>query len=120
VKGTLCIHATVFIATIRNVRWKNYVDSCFTVAQFKAAYSIGIPPMLSRNEWTKYELGYIMLPTILKRPSNRPQNSRIKSSNEPKKISYKCTRYGQYGHHRSTYKNEVLSQNSEGGHHQVI
>jgi SWIM zinc finger len=47
VKGILCVHAAAFIATIRNVRWKNYADSCFTVVRFKAAYSIGIPPMLS-------------------------------------------------------------------------
>jgi hypothetical protein len=69
-------------------------------------YAIGIAPMSSKNEWMNIEIG-------LKRPADRPRKNRIKSSDGPKKISHKCTRCGMYGHHRSTYKNPVMSHDSE-------
>jgi SWIM zinc finger len=117
VKGTPCIHAAAFIATIRNAKWENYVNSCFTVSRFKEAYAMSIATMPSRNEWINHELGYKMLPSIFKRPPGRPRKtSRIKPSDEPKKRPHKCTRCGLYGHHKSTCKNGVEPRDNEGEH----
>ncbi|XP_078167316.1 uncharacterized protein LOC144562060 [Carex rostrata] len=114
VKGVPCVHAASLIASIRNARWEDYVDSYFTVTRLKTTYSNGIAPMPSKDKWMKYELGYKMLPPILKRPVGRPRkSSRIKAWDEPTKRSHKCTRCGLYGHYRNTCKNAVPSQDNE-------
>jgi SWIM zinc finger len=113
VKGIPCIHAAAFIASIRNAKWENYVHSYFSVDRFKTAYAIGIAPMPSKNEWIEVDLGYKILPPTLKRPAGRPRKNRIKSSDEPKKRSNKCTRCGLYGHYRTTCKNAVSLQGNQ-------
>ena len=115
-KGVPCVHAAVFIASLRNASWDNYVDSYFTVARLRTAYANGIATMPSKDEWLNMNLGYKMLPPILKRPAGRPRKNRIKSSDEPKR-SHKCTRCGQSGHHRKTCKNAVPSKGGEGTSH---
>jgi SWIM zinc finger len=107
VKGIPCVHAAAFIATFRNVKWEEYVDSHFTVAQFKAAYSMGVASMPSKHEWLSYDLGFKLLPPVLKRPAGRPRKNRIKASDETKKKSNKCSRCGLFGHHKNTCKNTV-------------
>jgi len=112
VKGVPCVHALVFITSIRNPNWESYVDSYFTVARLRITYANMIATMPSKDEWLKVDLGYKMLPPVLKRPPGRPRKNRIKSSDEPKKRSHKCTRCGLYGH-RKTYKNAVPTRENE-------
>lgn len=107
VKGLPFVHAAAFIASIRNVRWENYVDSCFTVARFKTAYGMCIASMPIRNEWVNRDLGYKIFLPILKRPAGRPRKNRIRPSDEPKKRLHKCRRCGLFGHNKSTCKNPV-------------
>lgn len=114
VKGVPCIHAAALIASIRNVKWENYVDPYFTVARFRTAYSMGIATMPSRNEWVSCDLGYTMNPPILRRPAGRPRKNRIKPSGEPKKRTYKCARCGAYGHNKRKCKNAVRFEENEG------
>ncbi|KAJ4786845.1 DEK carboxy-terminal domain protein [Rhynchospora pubera] len=107
IKGIPCIHGATFIASIRNARWEEYVDPYFTVTKFKETYAGEIAAMPSNHEWKKCDLGYKMLPPLIKRPPGRPRKCRIKPSDEPKKKSNKCSRCGLPGHHINTCKNDV-------------
>lgn len=113
VSGIPCIHAAAFIASIRNAKWEDYVDPYFTVERFKASYAGEIASMPSRHEWMKCDLGYKMLPPIIRRPPGRPRKRRLKPLGESKKKSNKCSRCSLPGHHKNTCKNDVSFQLNE-------
>jgi len=41
--------------------------SHFKVARFKSVYSMGVASMSNKHEWLNYDLGFKLLPSILKR-----------------------------------------------------
>jgi hypothetical protein len=60
------VHGAAFIASLRNIKWEDYVHPYFTVVNFKVAYAEEIATMPSNHEWIKCDLGYKMLPYIEK------------------------------------------------------
>ncbi|KAD7479804.1 hypothetical protein E3N88_02940 [Mikania micrantha] len=106
VKGIPCVHAAAFIAFIRDANWDKYVDSCFTVEKFKAAYALEIAPMLAKDQWVHIDTGEKIYPPTIKRPPGRPRKNIIKSHDEPRK-RHKCSRCYEYGHHEKTCKNST-------------
>lgn len=113
VKSVRCVHAATLIASIRNARWEDYVELYFIVARIRTAYAHGIAPMPGKDKWIKHDLGYKLLPPVVKRPIGRSRKNRIKVSDEPTKRSRKRTRCGLYGHYRRACKNAVPSQENE-------
>jgi SWIM zinc finger len=73
-----CVHAAAFITSIRNTKWEDFVDSYFTLERFKTSYAGEIVAMPSKDEWTESNLGYKMLPPIIRRPPGRSRKSRIR------------------------------------------
>jgi hypothetical protein len=60
------IHSAAFTISISNAKWEDYADTYFSVAHFKAICTVSIVTMPSRDEWIECNLGYKMLPPILR------------------------------------------------------
>jgi hypothetical protein len=61
--GLPCVHAMAFIAT-RRVDLEDFVDDYYSVKKFQAAYASPVPPMPSKDEWQKVDLGFKLLPPV--------------------------------------------------------
>jgi hypothetical protein len=66
--------------------------SHFKVARFKVVYSMGVASMSNKYEWSNNDLGFNLLPSILKRVAGRPRKNMIKALDETKKKKFnKCS-----------------------------
>ncbi|XP_066164625.1 protein FAR-RED IMPAIRED RESPONSE 1 [Oryza sativa Japonica Group] len=65
VSGKPCIHAIAFITSIRG-RLEDYVDDCFSVHRFRAAYEKLIPSLPDKSQWPQADHGFFLAPPILK------------------------------------------------------
>lgn len=82
-----------------------YVDDCFSVARFEAAYDENLMPNRGKSQWPKVDPGFNMIPPKLARSAGRPRNRRILNSSEGSSGQrYKCKRCKQLGHIQKTCK----------------
>ena len=71
-----CVHAIAFIGT-RRVKLEDFVDHCYSVEMFKAAYTTAVPPKTGKEEWEKVEIGFKLLPPKCNRAAGRPRKRRM-------------------------------------------
>ena len=101
VSGLPCKRGLAFITSLTNARIENYVDSCYSIHKFRAAYDQLIPAMVDKNQWPKSDHGFFMFPPLLKATSGRPKTERYKGCSEKKRKSgqHLCPICKDYGHH---------------------
>ncbi|KAM3226471.1 hypothetical protein ACQJBY_058869 [Aegilops geniculata] len=101
VSGLPCKHGLAFITSLTNARIENYVDSCYSIHKFRAAYDQLIPAMVDKNQWPKSDHGFFMFPPLLKATAGRPKTERYKGCSEKKRKSgqHLCPICMDYGHH---------------------
>jgi len=107
--GLPCVHALAFIGT-RRVDLEDYVDHYYSVDMFKAAYATPVPPMPSKDEWEKLNLGFNLLPPKCNRAAGRPRKRRIVGVEEggsSSKGRRRCKRCGGFGHLQKTCNETV-------------
>ena len=75
--GLPCTHAASFIGSIRQAKWENYVDCCYTTTTYLKAYRDGISPMPDKSLWEKAEDSPQVKPPEIKPQVGRPKNKRI-------------------------------------------
>jgi hypothetical protein len=62
------MHVIAFICSIRGSNMEDYVHEYYSVAKFKATYAGVINPMLDKSQWINVDLGFKVLPPLMKRP----------------------------------------------------
>jgi hypothetical protein len=108
------VHAIAFIGTKR-VDLEDYVDHYYSVEKFKAAYASVVPPMLSKDEWEKVDLGFKLLPPKCNRAAERPRKRRIVGVEEggsSSKGKRRCKRCGGLGHLQKTCNETVADSDA--------
>ncbi|KAK1300382.1 hypothetical protein QJS10_CPB13g01497 [Acorus calamus] len=73
-----CNHAAAVIAHMRNARWEDYVDECYTAARYRASYALPIFPLPDKYMWESQDLQFTVKPPKYIRPPGRPRKKRIK------------------------------------------
>jgi hypothetical protein len=58
ITGKPCPHALTVITSMRNPDMGSFVDKCYSVAKFQAAYAKIIPSITDRNQWPEVNKGY--------------------------------------------------------------
>ena len=94
------MHAIAFIGTIR-VDLEDYVDHYYSVEMFKAAYASVVPPMPSKDEWEKVDIGFKLLPPKCNRGAGRPRKRTIigvEEGGSTSKGKRRCKMCGGFGH----------------------
>ncbi|KAK1307650.1 hypothetical protein QJS10_CPA09g01276 [Acorus calamus] len=114
VTGLPCEYAAAFITSVRGLDILDYVDDCYSVQRFRAAYAIPVGGMPSRELWDKVVLPYEVGPPKTIRPRGRPKKKRIRDPNEKRKGRHKCTRCNTFGHQKNTCKNPIGESSSQG------
>jgi hypothetical protein len=107
--GLPCVHAIAFIGT-RRVQLEDYVDPYYSVQMFKAAYASVVPPLPSKDEWEKVNLGFKLLPPLCNRVAGRLRKRRIVGVEEggsSSKGKRRCKRCGGFGHLQKTCNETV-------------
>ena len=107
VRGIPCIHACACISTVRG----NVVDYCskwFTTESWKRCYSSSCHPIPDESMWPIFE-NLELNPPFVKKQSGRPKKVRIRSSDEPKKVTgqsatKRCKNCLMFGHNVRTCK----------------
>jgi hypothetical protein len=69
------VHAIAFIGT-RRVQLEDYVDPYYSVQMFKAAYASAMPPLPSKDEWEKVNLGFKLLPPLCNRVAEKAKEEK--------------------------------------------
>jgi len=107
--GLPCLHAIAFIGT-RRVDLEDFVHKYYSVAMFKDAYSSYVCPMPDREQWEKVDIGFNLLPPLLKRAAGRPRTRRLVGIEEggSGKKRHRCKRCGAFGHLQKTCNETVL------------
>ncbi|XP_076951176.1 uncharacterized protein LOC143624383 [Bidens hawaiensis] len=105
--GIPCAHAVAALLSLRqNVQ--RFTESCFTVANYRKAYSQTIHPVPDKTMWTDIPsqcdgIDIIINPPKLIRPPGRPRKRRVRSDDRgPVKRVVHCSRCNQSGHFRTT------------------
>lgn len=75
------MHAIAFIGHVRG-SIEDYVDDCYSVQKFRAAYEHIIPGLVDKSQWPKGDHGFFLEPPILKSVAGRRRKNRTK---DPKK-----------------------------------
>jgi hypothetical protein len=101
--GKPCTHALRFIFS-KQAKLEEYVDECFSVGRFKAAYKGVLMPIRGRSQWPKVNPGFDMIPPKLTKSAGRPRTRRIKNYTEGGGRRHKCKRCGAIGHLAKTCK----------------
>ena len=104
ITGKPCIHAVLFICSIRGAKVEDYVHEYYAVDRFKVAYAGRIPAMPDKSQWEKVSLQAQVLPPVAKRPPGRPRKERIPGCLEPGTRRQQCKRCKQFGHQQRTCK----------------
>ncbi|XP_015696419.1 uncharacterized protein LOC102708026 isoform X2 [Oryza brachyantha] len=121
-----CQHALAFITTQRNVDVCDFVDECYSVEKFKAAYCRLIEPMTDKSQWSEVEVPFCLKAPLGKRNVGRQRKNRIKgcleaggnsgelsrgkaaaAKNDGKKMvrgPVTCPNHGLKGHRKTSYK----------------
>lgn len=97
--GKPCVHAIAFIGHVRG-SIEDYVDDCYSVQKFRAAYEHIIPGLVDKSQWPKGDHGFFLEPPILKSVAGRRRKNRYKGS----KGAHKCPICKRYGHHWHSYR----------------
>ncbi|XP_021987402.1 uncharacterized protein LOC110884037 [Helianthus annuus] len=108
--GLPCAHAVAALLSCRqNVH--RFTESCFTVANYRRAYSQTIHPVPDKTLWNEMTdlpsqgdgIEIIINPPRLIRPPGRPRKRRIRSEDRSsvKRVVH-CSRCNQSGHFRTT------------------
>ena len=103
VSGKPCKHAISFITGIRGVTIEDFVDDCYSVAKFVAAYAPILPGLTDMSQWPSVNKEFFLNPPILRRAPGRPKVQRHKSGAENskgkgKKGQHQCPICKAYGH----------------------
>ena len=71
---------------------------------FRAAYATWVPGLPDKSLWKKVNMGFKLLPPILKRATGRPRTRRYKGVEEggSTKRRARCKRCGGFGHLQKT------------------
>jgi hypothetical protein len=80
---------------------EDYVDHYYSVEMFKAAYVSDVPPMPSKDEWEKEDIGFKLLPPKCNRVARRLRKRRIfgvEEGGSTSKGKRRCKRCGGFGH----------------------
>jgi hypothetical protein len=113
ITGLPCTHAISLICSYRGLELDDYVDSCYTVLKFKAAYEGWIEPMPDKTQWPQVDLGFKLWPPALHRAAGRPRSRRIRAAEEGgSKKRKKCKRCGQFGHIQKTCNETVYDSDA--------
>lgn len=104
VSGIPCIHAIAFITSLDQAPLEHYVDPCYSINKFRAAYAQLIPALPDKSQWPKSSHGFFMHPPLLKATAGRRKNERYKGCTEGgakkrPKGQHKCPICKDYGHH---------------------
>jgi len=111
--GLPCNHAISLICSYRGLEFEDYVDTCYSVSKFKAAYEGWIEPIADRTHWPQVHLGFKLWPPQLKRAAGRPRSRRIKTVDEGgTKKRKKCKRCGLLGHMQKTCNETVYDSDA--------
>nr|AAP44670.1 hypothetical protein [Oryza sativa Japonica Group] len=76
--GKPCQYALAFLTTQRNVYMNLYINECYSVERFKAAYQGEICPMTDKSQWPKVDNGFVLHPPVCKRSAGRHRKVWIK------------------------------------------
>jgi hypothetical protein len=113
ITGLPCTHAINLICSYRGLELEDYVDKCYSVSRFKAAYEGWIEPIPDKTLWPKVNLGFKLWPPTLNRAAGRPRTRRIKGAEEGgSKNRKKCKRCGQFGHIQKTCNETVYDSDA--------
>jgi hypothetical protein len=102
-----CPHALALIITIRNPKMADYLHPYYSVYHFRLAYSGVIQPLTDKSQWAKVNLGFKLLPPLMKRSVGRQWKNMIRGCLEKGGSSRKdvkgkwqvmCKRCGEKGH----------------------
>ena len=109
VSGKPCVHALAFITSVRGLHIESFVDECYSVDKFTAAYAPRIPSLTDMSQWPQSAHGFFLYPPILKRSAGRPRNTRYKGGSEGRGTgkrsgSQKCPICKNFGHRWKTCK----------------
>ena len=99
ITGLPCTHAINLICSYRGLELEDYVDNCYSISRFKAAYEGWIEPIPDKTLWPKVNLGFKLWPPKHKRAAGRLRTRRVKGVEEgSSKNRKKCKRCGQFVH----------------------
>lgn len=113
VSGKPCPHALALIITTRNPKLGDYLHPYYSVYHFRLAYAGVIQPLTDKSQWPKVNLGFKLLPPLVKRSVGRQWKNRIKGCLEKGGSSRKdvkgkwqvlCKRCGERGHRETSSK----------------
>ncbi|KAE8779468.1 hypothetical protein D1007_47484 [Hordeum vulgare] len=111
--GKPCTHALRFIFS-KKAKLEDYIDECFSVARFKAAYEGILMPIRGRSQWPKVNPGFDMIPPKLTKSVGRPRTRRINNCTEGGTgRKHKCKRCGALGHLRKTCKEPEIESDAD-------
>jgi hypothetical protein len=100
VTGKPCRHALAWILSNRGLQISDFVHEYYSVARFRSAYAGRVEAMPDRSQWPAVDLGFKVLPPLLKRAAGRPRVQRIRGTLEQNaaKKKVRCRRCGGFGH----------------------
>jgi len=103
-RGIPCSHAISYIGSRRELDLEDFVSPYYSVQMFKAAYATWVPGLPDKSLWKKVNMGFKLLPPILKRAAGRPRTRRYKGVEEggSTKRRAKCKRCQGFGHLQKT------------------
>ena len=81
-RGIPCSHAISYIGSRRELDLEDFVSPYYSVQMFKAAYATWVPGLPDKSLWKKVNMGFKLLPPILKRATGRPRTRRYKGVEE--------------------------------------
>ena len=108
--GKPCPHALTVITSMRQPDMGSYVDNCYSVAKFQAAYAGIIPSITDRNQWPEDKKGYKVHAPVQKEKKKKPGRLRINRIKPASETGGRATRQVQcpnckeYGHRATSSK----------------
>ena len=106
--GLPCRHAIAYITSILGAKLEDYVDDCYLVEKFRAAYGGVTPSIPDKSMWPKATHGFFMHPPLLKSTAGRSKNRHkgaLEGGSRKKIKRHECPICHQLGHHWYTCKN---------------
>lgn len=73
-----CPHALALIITTRNPKMVDYLHPYYSMYLFRLAYAGVIQPLTDKSQWPKVNLGFKLLPPLIKRSVGRQWKNKIK------------------------------------------
>jgi hypothetical protein len=109
IRGIPCSHAISYIGFRRELDLEDFVSPYYSVQMFKATYATWVPGLPDKSLWKKVNMGFKLMPPILKRGPGRPRTRRFKGVEEggSTKRRAKCLRCQGFGHLQKTCNEPV-------------